>query len=185
MATKTTSKKYRIDLTDLAKGLLLAVLSAVVTELYQFTSTGQLPTKENLQTTALVACAAGLSYLLKNFFTDSQTIVKSVVLFAFMSLALSGCSFVKDVQNHASIKVTKVPTHPNDAIAITASFWGTADLIHQYAPGNTKAGKFLKESTKHCRVQLVSVPKDANDTISIRLTCDSTLHTVQGWIPKK
>lgn len=138
-----------------------------------------------MQAKVIAGLALFTSMLTIFFRFGTSKALKSVLLLLVFSAGLPSCSFIRDVQNHGNVKITKVPTHPNDAISITASFWGTADLIHQYAPGNTKVGKFLKESTKHCKVELVSVPKDANDTISIRLTCDSTLHTVQGWIPKK
>lgn len=97
----------------------------------------------------------------------------------------SGCQFIKDVQARSSIVVEQAPSSPNDTLSVVASFWDAGNLIHQYAPGNNKFGRFVKQSTKHCDVQLVRLPKDINDTLSVRLRCDSMYHTLQSLKPKK
>lgn len=68
-----TSGMFRLDWKDVAKGLATAVLSAVVLYLADLTKVpgfdlGALP----WDTLIKVGLTAGIGYLAKNFFTDSQ-----------------------------------------------------------------------------------------------------------------
>lgn len=54
---------------DVLKGFIVAAISAAVTGIYSSLSNGALPTVEQLKTSALVGLGAGISYLIKNFFT--------------------------------------------------------------------------------------------------------------------
>lgn len=62
-----------INLKDLGKGILVAIITAFVTALYQQIQAGNvLPTVEQLKADGIIALAAALSYLLKNMLTNSQ-----------------------------------------------------------------------------------------------------------------
>lgn len=78
----TTSAKYSLNWQDLGKGFLVAFISSLTTGLYQFIeaaiNSGNmliLPTVKDLQTIGYVALFSGLSYLIKNFVTPTQTII--------------------------------------------------------------------------------------------------------------
>jgi len=62
-----TSNLYSIDLKDLAKGLIVAVGSAVVTTIQTSLQAGSL--SFNWKLVGTVALAAGIAYISKNFFT--------------------------------------------------------------------------------------------------------------------
>lgn len=69
----TTSGMFSLAWRDVGKGLLLAVISAVVTHIYEATA---LPGFSFLTidwgATLTIGGIAAISYLVKNFFTDSQ-----------------------------------------------------------------------------------------------------------------
>jgi len=67
-----TSPLFRLDLRDAAKGLIVAVGGAVITLIENSISAGtfQLDWKK----IGMAALAAGLAYLIKNFFTPSQVV---------------------------------------------------------------------------------------------------------------
>ena len=69
--TIETSKKFTIDWRDAAKGLVVTIISAVLTSITTMLQSGGF----NIKAVGLVALIAGLSYLTKNFFQPSQTIV--------------------------------------------------------------------------------------------------------------
>lgn len=54
---------------DLLKGFIVAAITAAVTGISQSLEAGSFPTVAQLKTSALVGLAAGISYLIKNFFT--------------------------------------------------------------------------------------------------------------------
>lgn len=65
---------FNLNLNDFFKGLVVAVLSAVLQFLYQLiVAHGFDITKTDLQQLLSVAALAGLSYLAKNFLTDKST----------------------------------------------------------------------------------------------------------------
>jgi hypothetical protein len=57
---------------DFLKGLVVAVLTTITASLYDIVQTGSLPTLAQLKAIGIIALSAGLSYLLKNLFTNSQ-----------------------------------------------------------------------------------------------------------------
>lgn len=65
-----TSNLYSLDLKDLAKGLIVAVGSAVVATIQTSLQKGSLAFNWNLIGT--VALGAGIAYLSKNFFTSAS-----------------------------------------------------------------------------------------------------------------
>ena len=67
-----TSSLFSLDFIDLGKGLLVSVGGAVIATIETSVQAGQL--SFNWKTIGSVALAAGLSYLIKNFFTPTQTI---------------------------------------------------------------------------------------------------------------
>ena len=57
---------------DVAKGFVVAAITSAVTGISQSLEAGALPTLVQLKTSALIGLAAGLSYLIKNFFTAPE-----------------------------------------------------------------------------------------------------------------
>jgi ABC-type uncharacterized transport system permease subunit len=66
------SKFFALNGRDLVKGVIVAVLASVVTALAAIIESGNLPTSEQWRSIAMMAIAAGLSYFLKNFLTNSE-----------------------------------------------------------------------------------------------------------------
>ena len=66
------SKLFTLNVRDFLKGLLVAVLTAVITFAYEAIQTGELFSMAALKKMGLVALGAMLAYLLKNLFTNSQ-----------------------------------------------------------------------------------------------------------------
>jgi len=83
METKQTSDFLRLDWADFGKGFLMAVIAAVLTVVENSIDAGNF----NFNWTNIwhVALAAGVGYLLKNLFTNSQTIVKVLILVVCLS----------------------------------------------------------------------------------------------------
>ena len=72
---KTTAPLFSLNLKDISKGFILAIMSALVTGLY--TCLNAVPPSFPLtwaawQPMVMVAIAAGISYIMKNFFTNSS-----------------------------------------------------------------------------------------------------------------
>ena len=61
-----------INWRDTLKGLLLAVITAVLTFAYEALQSGTLFTKEALKAMGLVALSAFMAYIIKNFFTNTK-----------------------------------------------------------------------------------------------------------------
>jgi hypothetical protein len=66
------SKFLSLNVRDFLRGLLLAVLTAVLTFAYEALQQGTLFSKEGLKAMGLAALSALMAYLLKNFFSNSQ-----------------------------------------------------------------------------------------------------------------
>jgi len=73
------SSFLKLNWRDLLKGLLLAVLSAVVTFAYEVVQAGTSFDREFLIKAGSVALATALAYLLKNFFENSEGDLKKEV----------------------------------------------------------------------------------------------------------
>lgn len=65
---KISSKLYSLDIKDFVKGLLVSAGSAIVTTIQNMISSGSIDWKA----IGSVALAAGVAYLVKNFFTQSH-----------------------------------------------------------------------------------------------------------------
>jgi VIT1/CCC1 family predicted Fe2+/Mn2+ transporter len=65
------SKFLNLNLVDLGKGLIVAVITAVLTFAYEALQAGTLFAPGTLKTVGLVALSALVAYLLKNLFTNS------------------------------------------------------------------------------------------------------------------
>ena len=72
----TTSKKYTVNKRDLLVGLLMATGSALCTYILDMLSYESF--EFNYRKIAIVGISAGITYLLKNFFTESHIITKPV-----------------------------------------------------------------------------------------------------------
>lgn len=71
---KQTSGLFKINWQDAGKGLIVAVIGAVLNVVVESVNNGQI--SFNWKQIGSVALLAGASYLLKNFFTPTQTVVK-------------------------------------------------------------------------------------------------------------
>ena len=73
--TRTSSKRFSLDSYDLGKGLIMAIGGAVIGAIETSVKSGGFPnTAEDWKTIGLTGIAAGLAYLVKNFFTPAQNI---------------------------------------------------------------------------------------------------------------
>lgn len=63
---------FKLNFKDLFKGFLVAAITVIVAGLYTTISDGSFPDWAELKTLGLAGLAAGVSYLLKNFFTNSS-----------------------------------------------------------------------------------------------------------------
>ena len=66
------SKFLSLTAIDFIKGLILSVLSVVVSAIYEITQTGNMPTMQQWNSIATMAFCAFISYLIKNIFTNSN-----------------------------------------------------------------------------------------------------------------
>lgn len=66
------SKFFAVNMRDLVKGIIVAALTVVVTALATSLQAGQLPSVEQWKQIGMMAAAAGISYFLKNFLTNSN-----------------------------------------------------------------------------------------------------------------
>lgn len=79
MATEVTTSNYlSLNWRDAAKGTLVAAMTAAFATIGQAITAGALPTMQQIKVAALAGLAAGFSYLVKNFFTPSQTVITAV-----------------------------------------------------------------------------------------------------------
>jgi hypothetical protein len=64
------SQLFKINIEDLAKGLILSVLTSVVTVIYNTVNAGSLTF--DWQNIGVTAITSALAYLLKNYLTNSK-----------------------------------------------------------------------------------------------------------------
>ncbi len=74
IVTTTTSEQFSLNWKDILKGGLVAVLSAVLTVVYTTVQADSL--SFDWKAIGITAATTALSYLLKNFFTPSATVIK-------------------------------------------------------------------------------------------------------------
>lgn len=70
----TKSKKYRLSVKDAVKGVIVAGITTILTGLLSALSSGALPDYSTLKGLGLAGLAAGLGYIVKNFFTNSEDV---------------------------------------------------------------------------------------------------------------
>lgn len=73
MATTTTSKQFTLDSKDFLKGLLLSVITPVITILIQSLNAGSL--KFDWKAIGITALSTALAYLAKNFLAPSTVVI--------------------------------------------------------------------------------------------------------------
>ncbi len=66
------SKYLSITIKDVLKGAIVAVLTSIATAVITILQTGEIPGIEQLHTILIAGVGAGVAYLLKNFFTNSN-----------------------------------------------------------------------------------------------------------------
>lgn len=76
MSKVTTQKQYTLNYRDVLRGLLVSVISAVLTALLPIVSEGSFDF--NWKEIAAVAVTTGISYLLKNYFTPTEVVVTKI-----------------------------------------------------------------------------------------------------------
>ena len=62
---------FNLNWRDVLKGLIMAFISAVVTGVYQLIQTNGIISWVTIKPVIVVGIGAGLSYLIKNYFTNS------------------------------------------------------------------------------------------------------------------
>jgi hypothetical protein len=75
MKTVETSRRWLIDSRDFFRGLLMAIIGAVLTFIIESSSAGELVF--NWQKIGYVAFVTGAGYVLKNWIEPSKTITKT------------------------------------------------------------------------------------------------------------
>ncbi len=70
---KESAGQFSLNWRDAGLGLVVAVITAALTAILDSINSGV--TNINWKTVGIVAATAGISYLLKNFFTPAKTIV--------------------------------------------------------------------------------------------------------------
>ena len=73
MATITTSNQFTVSLKDVIKGLIVAVITPVITVIMTSLQAGSLTF--DWKAIGITALTAGLAYIIKNFFTPAAIIV--------------------------------------------------------------------------------------------------------------
>lgn len=71
--TVTTSKQFSLNLQDLGKGLIVAIVTPALVILQSSIAAGSLVL--DWKSIAMASIGGGVAYLLKNFFTPAQTII--------------------------------------------------------------------------------------------------------------
>jgi len=67
------SNLYKINVKDALRSFLLVVISSVLTAIVSMLDAGEISlTMDNIKAIITTGVLAGISYLLKNFFTDSR-----------------------------------------------------------------------------------------------------------------
>ena len=66
------SNFLKLNVNDLVKGFVVAFLSAALTGIVAILDSSALPSIDDLQKAAVVGGTAGLSYLIKNLFTNAN-----------------------------------------------------------------------------------------------------------------
>ena len=66
------SQFLEVNKRDMVKGLIVAVLTAFLTGIMAVLKEGGLPTSDDLKAIGLTTLAATLSYILKNFLTNTE-----------------------------------------------------------------------------------------------------------------
>ena len=66
------SNFLKLNFVDVLKGLIVAILTAILGAVYAILSAGGLPTMQDAKTIGISCLWAGIAYLLKNIFTNSD-----------------------------------------------------------------------------------------------------------------
>jgi len=67
-----TTGLFSIGWNDFGKGILIAILTVVLSSVYTLLQAGTLPTGADLAKIGIAALSAGIGYIIKNFFTNSE-----------------------------------------------------------------------------------------------------------------
>ena len=73
------SAKYSLKLSDWLKGLLVAVGATIIPALIALLSNGAFPTVPQLKAILIGGLSAGLTYVAKNFFTDTNKVAVETI----------------------------------------------------------------------------------------------------------
>lgn len=73
MKKVTTSKQFRVNWRDIAKALLIAAITPVLVIVQSELDSGNMPSWKSI---GMAAVGGAVAYLIKNFFTPSQTVIK-------------------------------------------------------------------------------------------------------------
>lgn len=65
------SEFLKLNLEDIARGSIVAIIASVLAAIMLILESGQLPTASSLKAIGITGLAAGAAYLMKNLFTNS------------------------------------------------------------------------------------------------------------------
>ena len=77
--TNLPSTKYELKLSDWLKGLLIAIGATVIPAIIALLSNGTFPNKQQLIAIGIGGLSAGLTYVAKNFFTDTNAVAVATI----------------------------------------------------------------------------------------------------------
>jgi hypothetical protein len=66
------SKLFTVGMKDAVRSLLLAVMTALGTGVLEVLNSGAIPDKPSIRKIGIAGAAAGMAYIIKNFFTNSN-----------------------------------------------------------------------------------------------------------------
>lgn len=66
------SKLFKLDLSDAYKALIMVVLGAILGSITEIVNLGRLPEEHEWKSAFMLGLGSGLTYIMKNFFTNSK-----------------------------------------------------------------------------------------------------------------
>lgn len=140
------SEIYKLNVKDLIKGFIVAVLSIVVTGLITSLNSGLMPSIQELKVLLVTGLGSGLAYLLKNFLTDSEDkflgsekkdkmpiVVIAFILFSSNcyadSIPFDSAKLANNIINTANGVINAVPDVNSGVSVIKATLIGLGGMI--------------------------------------------------------
>lgn len=93
------SEFLKLNVQDLIRGFIVTVIAAILTSLVAIFNAGGFPSLDQMKTIGVFAVGAGISYLIKNLFTNSEDkIMKRKILYSLLFIIVAasmyGCTLI-------------------------------------------------------------------------------------------